>query len=40
MLIEGGDVVYLMSYYVFKKLGREDGELVKTNMTLNDMGET
>jgi hypothetical protein len=29
-----------MSYSIFKKLGREDDELVKTNLTLNDMGAT
>jgi hypothetical protein len=27
-----------MSYTVFKKLGREDNELVKTNLMLNDVG--
>jgi hypothetical protein len=35
MLIDGGTAVNLMSYYVFKKLGREDVELMKTNLTLN-----
>jgi hypothetical protein len=39
MLIDGGAVVNLMSYVVFKKLGREDDELVKTNLTLNGMRE-
>jgi hypothetical protein len=38
MLIDGGAVVNLMSYSVFKKLGREDDELVKTNLTLNGVG--
>jgi hypothetical protein len=38
MLIDGGVAVNLMPYSVFKKLGREDGELMKTNMTLNGMG--
>jgi hypothetical protein len=27
-----------MSYSVFKKLGREDSKLVKTNLTLNAVG--
>jgi hypothetical protein len=40
MLIDGGAAVNLMSYSVFKKLGREDDELVKTNLTLNGMGAT
>jgi hypothetical protein len=38
MLIDGGAVVNLMSYAMFKKFGREDNELVKTNLTLNDVG--
>jgi hypothetical protein len=40
MLIDGGTatVVNLMSYSVFKKLGRDDDELVKTNLTLNNVG--
>jgi hypothetical protein len=37
MLIDGGVVVNIMSYSVFKKLGMEDDELVKTNLTLNSM---
>jgi hypothetical protein len=37
MLIDGGGVNNLMSYSVFMKLGREDSELVKTNLTLNGM---
>jgi hypothetical protein len=40
MLIDGGASVNLMSYYVFKKLGREDDELMQTNLILNDMGAT
>jgi hypothetical protein len=40
MLIDGGAAVNLMSYSVFKKLRREDNELVKTNLTLNGMGAT
>jgi hypothetical protein len=38
MLVDGGAVVNLMSYFIFKKLGREDEEVVKTNLTLNGMG--
>jgi hypothetical protein len=38
MLIDGGAAVNLMSYSVFKNLGREDNELMKTNLTLNSMG--
>jgi hypothetical protein len=38
MLIDGGVVVNLIQYSIFKKLGREDVELVKTNLTLNGMG--
>jgi hypothetical protein len=38
MLIDGGATVNLMSYTVFKKLGRKDDELVKTNLTLNGVG--
>jgi hypothetical protein len=40
MLIDGGAVINLMPYTIFKKLGREDNELVKTNLTLNGMGAT
>jgi hypothetical protein len=38
MLVNVGIVINLMSYSVFKKLGREDNELVKTNLTLNGVG--
>jgi hypothetical protein len=38
MLVDDGVAVNLMSYSVFKKLGREDDELVKTNLTLNGVG--
>jgi hypothetical protein len=38
MLIDGGTAVNLMSYSVFKKLGQEDDELIKTNLKLNSMG--
>jgi hypothetical protein len=37
MLIDGGAVINLMLYSVFKKLGREDDKLVKTNLMLNGM---
>jgi hypothetical protein len=40
MLIDGGDVINLMSYTIFRKLGRKDAKLVKTNLTLNGMGAT
>jgi hypothetical protein len=40
MLINGTTVVNLMSYSVFKNLGREHDELMKTNLTLNSMGAT
>jgi hypothetical protein len=35
MLIDGDAALNLISYSIFKKLGREDDELVKTNLTLN-----
>jgi hypothetical protein len=35
MLADGGAAVNLMPYSIFKKLGREDDELVKTNLMLN-----
>jgi hypothetical protein len=38
MLADGGTAVNLMPYSVFKKLGQEDDELMKTNLTLNGMG--
>jgi hypothetical protein len=37
MLIDGA-AVNLMLYSIFKKLGREDDELVKTNLMLNGVG--
>jgi hypothetical protein len=39
MLIDGDAVVNLMPYSVFKKLGQEDDKLMKTNMTLNGVGD-
>jgi hypothetical protein len=37
MFVNGGAAVNLMMYFMFKKLGREYDELVKTNLTLNGM---
>jgi len=38
MLVDGGAAVNLMPYSVFKKLGKGDDELMKTNLTLNGVG--
>ncbi len=38
MLVDNGAAVNLLQYSIFKKLGRKDDELVKTNLTLNDEG--
>jgi hypothetical protein len=38
MLIDDSAAVNLMLYSVFRKLGREDDELMKTNLALNGMG--
>jgi hypothetical protein len=38
MLVDGGTAINLMPYSVFKMLGRKYDELMKTNLTLNDMG--
>jgi hypothetical protein len=38
MLVDGGAAINLMSYSIFKKLGREDDELVKTNLTHKGVG--
>jgi hypothetical protein len=35
MLVDGGIVVNLMLYSIFRKLRRKDDELVKTNPMLN-----
>ena len=35
MLVDGGAVVNLMPYSVFKKLGLDDDALMRTNMVLN-----
>jgi hypothetical protein len=37
MLVDGGVAVNLMPYSIFKKFGREDDELMKTNLTLNSV---
>jgi hypothetical protein len=38
MLVDGGTTVNLMPYSLYRKLGKQDDELVKTNMTLSDVG--
>jgi hypothetical protein len=38
ILIDSGATVNLMPYSIFKKLGRDDDELVKTNLMLNGVG--
>jgi hypothetical protein len=38
MLVDSSAAVNLMPYTVFRKLGREDNELMKTNLTLNGVG--
>ena len=38
MLVDGGAVVNLVPYTVFKKLDKVDKELIKTNLTLNGFG--
>jgi hypothetical protein len=38
MLINNGVAINLMSYSIFKKLGRENDELMETNLTLNGVG--
>jgi hypothetical protein len=40
MIVDSDVAINLMSYSVFKKLGREDYELMKTNLSLNDRGAT
>jgi hypothetical protein len=40
IIINDGAAINLMSYFIFKKLGREDNELVKTNLMLNGVGAT
>jgi hypothetical protein len=38
MLVDGGAIINLMSYSFFKKMGKSDEELVKTNMMINGVG--
>jgi hypothetical protein len=38
MLVDGGAIVNLMAYSLFKKLGGLDEELIKTNMTMSGVG--
>jgi hypothetical protein len=40
MLIDSSAAINLMSYSIFKKLGSEDNELMKTKLTLNSVGAT
>jgi hypothetical protein len=40
MLIDGGATVNLILYFIFKKLGREDDDLVKTNPMFRGVGAT
>jgi hypothetical protein len=38
MLVDGRATVNLMSYSLYRKIGKQDDELVKTNMTLSGVG--
>jgi hypothetical protein len=38
MHVDSGAILNLMPYSMFKKLGKEDDNLMKTNLTLNGMG--
>jgi hypothetical protein len=38
MLVDGGAIVNLMSYSLFRELGGSDDELIKTNMTVSGVG--
>jgi hypothetical protein len=38
MLIDGGAIVNLMPYSLFKKFGGVDEELIETNMTVSSVG--
>jgi hypothetical protein len=38
MLVDSGAIVNVMPYSLYKKLGGTDDELVKTNMTITDVG--
>jgi hypothetical protein len=37
MLVDGGAFVNLLPYSLYRKLGKQHNELVKTNMTLSDV---
>ena len=39
MLVDGGAIVNLMPYSLYKKLGEKDEELIKTNMTVSGVVE-
>jgi len=38
MLVDSGAIVNLMPYSLYKKVGGIDDELIKTNMTINNIG--
>jgi hypothetical protein len=38
MLVDGGAIINLMPYSFFKKMGKSDEELIKTNMMINGVG--
>ena len=38
MLVDGGAAVNLMPYTTFCKIGKSQGDLIKTDMMLNDFG--
>ena len=38
ILVDGGAIVNLMPYLLYKKLGGTDEELIKTNMTVSGVG--
>jgi hypothetical protein len=40
MLVDGGTAVNLMPYSLYRKLGKQDEKLIKTNMTLSGVGDS
>jgi hypothetical protein len=38
MLIDGGSIINLFPYSLFKKMGKSDEKLIKTNITVNGVG--
>jgi hypothetical protein len=40
MLVDGGTTVNLMPYSLYRKLGKQDEKLIKTNMTLSGVGDS